>query len=86
MKRIIELHHKGKSIREIVRTLGIARNTVRWYLRNPGLRHPGKKAERPTKLEPFTGYIKERLAAGVFNCVVLLRELRTQGYKPRSIC
>ncbi len=80
MKRIIEMHHEGKSIREIVRTLGVARNTVRWYLRNPGLRHQGKRAKRPSKLEPFTDYIKKRLAAGVFNCVVLLRELRAQGY------
>ena len=80
MKRIIEMHHEGKSIREIVRTLGVARNTVRAYLRDPGLRQPAKRPKRPSALDPFTGYIKERIAAGVFNCVVLPREIRAQGY------
>lgn len=79
MKQIIELYHEGQSIREIARRLGVARNTVRWYLRNPGLRRR-ERPKRPSKLEPFTDYIKERLAAGVFNCVVLLRELKERGY------
>ncbi|MCL6592127.1 MAG: IS21 family transposase [Firmicutes bacterium] len=79
MKQIIELYREGHSIREIVRRLGVARNTVRWYLRNPGLRRK-ERAKRPSKLDPFVDYIKERLAAGVFNCAVLLRELKERGY------
>ncbi|MCX7635141.1 MAG: helix-turn-helix domain-containing protein [Syntrophales bacterium] len=79
MKQIIELYRAGHSIREIVRRLGVARNTVRWYLRNPGLCQRAR-GKRPSKLDPFTDYLKERLAAGVFNCVVLLRELRERGY------
>ena len=33
IRRIIELHHQGRRIREIVRLTGISRNTIREYLR-----------------------------------------------------
>ena len=33
-----------------------------------------------SKLEPFKAYLNERLQAGVWNAVVLLRELRERGY------
>lgn len=34
----------------------------------------------PSKLDPYKEYITERLGDGVFNCVVLLREIRARGY------
>ena len=35
---------------------------------------------RPTGLDAFKPFLEKRLAAGVWNAVVLLRELREQGY------
>jgi transposase len=34
----------------------------------------------PSKLEPYKGYLKERLRAGVWNAAVLLRELHERNY------
>lgn len=80
VKAIYELQGK-QSIRKIAETLGISRNTVRRYLRDPDgalVRKPRPK--QPSKLDPYKEYIMSRLAEGVDNCVVLLREIRQQGY------
>src|SRR5207237_10222701 len=80
VKELLELHGQRRSIREIARTLQVSRNTVRKYLRAPGLPTAKPRPRRPSKLDPLTGHARARLAAGVTNCVVLLRELRVQGY------
>jgi transposase len=80
MKRLYELHGQGRSIRRIAAELGIARNTVRTYLRAEGVPKPKPRRRRGSCLDPFASYVDERLAAGVTNCVVLLRELRARGY------
>lgn len=80
MKRLYELHGQGLSIRRIAAELGIARNTVRTYLRAAGVPSPKPRPKRGSYLDPFAPYLDERLASGVTNCVVLLRELRSQGY------
>jgi len=67
-------------MRNIARTLGISRNTVRKYLRSPGLEPPGVRPRRPSKLAGHEAYIRARLADGVEGRVLLLRELRRQGY------
>ncbi|MGC7880292.1 helix-turn-helix domain-containing protein, partial [Desulforudis sp. 1190] len=80
MKQIIELHGKGESIRAITRLLDVSRNTVRRYLREPGIPKPKPRAKRGSKLDPYKDYIQKRLSEGVDNCVVLLREIRELGY------
>ncbi|NLG67941.1 MAG: hypothetical protein GX496_00025 [Firmicutes bacterium] len=81
MKEIHALGKENKSIRSIAETLGISRNTVRKYLRNPGLPEPKPRPPRPSKLDPYREYIKRRmLQDGVTNSQVLLRELRAMGY------
>lgn len=80
MKRLYELHGQGRSIRQIAAELGIARNTVRAYLRAEGVPSAKPRPKRGSCLDPFAPSIDARLAAGVTNCVVLLRELRVQGY------
>ena len=35
---------------------------------------------RSSKLDPYTGYVDQRLDEGLENCVVLYRELRNLGY------
>jgi transposase len=80
VRAMYELRGKGQSIRSIARELGVARNTVRKYLRSPEIPKAKPPAKRASKLDPFKGYIEQRLSHGVDNCVVLLRELREQGY------
>lgn len=78
------LARQGVPIRAIARQMGVSRNTVRRYLRADGLRRYGPRRPRRTKLDPFKGYVSERLrlAGGVvIPATVLLRELHEQGYR-----
>ena len=77
------LHRHGKSIREIAREMGVSRNTVRRYLRDEEAERYKARPPRPTKLDPFKGYLAERLAAAAPERIpgsVLLTELRERGY------
>lgn len=79
------LHRQGHGIKTIARQLGISKNTVRKYLKEPiELPAYASRPARPTKLEPFKPYILERIAAAKpkwIPAVVLLREIREQGYQ-----
>lgn len=78
------LHRQGKSIRAIARELGISRETVRKYLRAPDLAPSyGPRTPRPSKLDPFKGYLKMRIAEAAprrLPATVYLRELWGLGY------
>ena len=76
------LSRQGKSIREIARTLGVSRNTVRRYLR--GQKVPRYRREaRAGKLDSYKRYLGERVKAAApewIPAAVLFRELRMLGY------
>ena len=80
MKQLYELKGEGRSIRAIARDLGVSRNSVRKYLRSPQVPRAKEPTPRGSKLDPYKEYLRERLAEGLENCVVLLRELRGRGY------
>ena len=80
MEEIYEMKGAGQSIRGIAGELGIARNTVRRYLKSPEVVRPKPRTQRAYKLDPYTGYIDRRLDEGLENCVVLHRELKALGY------
>ena len=61
--------------------MGLARNTVLRYLNSPEAMVPKPRPPRGSRLDPYTEHIDRRLAEGLENCVVLLRELRTLGYQ-----
>ena len=81
MKELYELSGEGRSMRAIARELGISRTTVRRYVRSPEVPKPKPRAKRGSKLDPYTEYIDGRLLDGLYNCVVLLREIRELGYQ-----
>jgi transposase len=80
VNEIQELKRQGLSISQIAAHTGFNRRTVRKYLTHPGIPRYKARVPRPNKLAPFVPFIEQRLAAGVWNAVVLLRELREQGY------
>jgi transposase len=70
---------EGKSIRETARELGLARNTVRRYVREQAPR--GARPQRGSLLDPY----KAQIVAWVqddhlLNCPTMLERLRQQGY------
>ena len=80
MQQIYALAGQGMPVREIARTLGVSRNSVRKYLRAPEVPVAKARAPRPSLLDPYKDYVRVRLADGLDNCEVLLRELRARGY------
>ena len=81
MKEIYEMHGRGRSARAIARDLGLARNTVLRHLTSPEAMLPKPRPPRGSRLDPHAEHIDRRLAEGLENCVVLLRELRARRYR-----
>jgi transposase len=81
VKQIYDLQGAGYSIRTIATRLDVARNTVRKYLRAPEVPKPVPRPARSSLLDPYKPYLQGRLAEGLDNAVVLLRELRARGYE-----
>lgn len=81
MKEICELKRQGLSITQISALTGCDPKTIRKYLDNQHTPTYGPRQPRPSLLDPFKPYMKERLAAGVWNAAVLLRELKERGYQ-----
>src|SRR5712691_7318749 len=79
---IHDLRAQGKSIQDIAITLGIARNTVRKYLRHPELvAMPHPRPNRRSKLDPFKEQIKKwTLEDHCYNCEAMLPRLLAMGY------
>lgn len=76
---IHELATQGKSIHAIARELGIARNTVRRYLRGKPEAVPRPK--RGSKLDAFKGQIHRWINEDhLLNCEVMLPRLQAMGY------
>lgn len=79
--RVLAKH--GKGVREIARELGLSRNTVRRYLREPTAARYSARTPRASKLEPYKRYIVDRMTAAaphVIPASVLLAECRARGY------
>jgi transposase len=76
---IHELQTQGKSIREIARELGIARNTVRRYLRGKPEAVPRPK--RGSVLDAYKAQIRQWVQQDhLYNCETMLPRLQEQGY------
>jgi transposase len=83
VNRIRELAVQGKPIRAIAKELGLARNTVRKYVR--GEAGARARPKQPSKLDPYA----ERLRRWVcedhqYNCETLVRRLQAIGYAGKT--
>lgn len=80
-QRVKELHAQGMSLRRIGEELGLARNTVRKYFREPPEPPmPTPRALRASLLDPYDDYLLERLSQGCRNAAQLFREIQGKGF------
>ncbi len=75
---IRSLHKEGHSIKDIARTTGRSRNTVRKVLRESP--EGFQKPERHSRLDPFKGYLRERWESCGLSAIRLLPEIQAMGY------
>lgn len=83
LMRIRILSEQGQSIRDIARSMGVSRNTVRRYLREQDAGVYGPRLSRGSKLDPWKGYLRARIehaAPDWIPATVLYRELVERGY------
>lgn len=73
------LVNRGVYIKDIAADLGVHPKTVRRALQRGAAPAPNR-GSRPSKLDPFKPLVDRLLADGVWNGVVILRELQAQGY------
>ncbi|HUP24698.1 MAG TPA: IS21 family transposase [Thermoanaerobaculia bacterium] len=75
---------QGESVSAVARELGMDRKTVRKL--GTATMAPVRQAgpRRPSKLDPFEPYLRERLAAGMTNSAVLRAEIAARGYTGKS--
>lgn len=75
---------QGMSIRDITRQLGVSRNTVRRYLRDPSAAEgPDPGPGRPSELEPFKDWLRRRVESAAprrLPATALHREIADLGY------
>jgi transposase len=80
-QRVHELHEAGMSLRKIGEELGLARNTVRTYVRQaPEPPLPTPRPLRASRLDPYEDYLLERWSQGQRNAAQLYREISERGY------
>jgi transposase len=74
-----DLRRNGLSIREIARTTGLSRNSVRAILRER-VHQAFQSPHRGSKLDPFKGFIDNRLKGCPLSAVRILEEIEPMGY------
>jgi transposase len=78
---VVAAQASGVSLHAIARTLGLARNTVRRYVRGavfPGRSH---RPARMSKVARFSAYLQTRWEAGEHTSALLFREIAALGYR-----
>ncbi len=81
-QRVQELHASGMSLRKIGEELGLARNTVRKYFRQPPEAPlPTPRPLRASQLDPYEDYLLARWGQGERNAAQLHREIGERGYR-----
>jgi len=77
---VVALDKHGRSQGEIAREVGIGRKTVRRFLRAGTFPERAQPRRRPTILDPYEPYLRERWTAGCHNGLQLWRELQERGF------
>ena len=76
-----ELLRDGVSISAIAHRTGYDRTTIRRIRDQDGHPVPQERPRRPSQLDPYAAYLRQRVDAGVRNATKLSTELQRQGYR-----
>lgn len=79
-EQVMALYRTGTSIQGIMRETGLARRTIRTFIRADGFPERAPRAARPGIVTPYESYLQERLEAGCQNGQELWHELKERGY------
>ncbi|MBD3337063.1 MAG: IS21 family transposase [Candidatus Eisenbacteria bacterium] len=80
-RRIHYLHDsEGLTVAQIAGTLSLDPRTVSYWIDQPKF-HPRKTAPRPSKLDPFKGYVRRLLETHTYSAPQILQRLRQVGYE-----
>lgn len=77
---IKELHERGLYRKDIADRLGVHPKTVTRALKQGEAPSRRRRRQKYVKLKPYLGKVDELLAAGVYNAVVIYREIQALGY------
>ena len=80
---IKELHERGLYRKDIADRLGVHPKTVTRALKKGDAPSRRRRRQKYLKLKPYLGKVDELLAAGVYNAVVIYREIQALGYTGR---
>lgn len=78
---IKDLQSKGVGICAIARKLGVARNTVKKYLRCDAPPCHARGAGKPSSVLPFAEYLEKRWREGAHNGFLLWQEIKERGFR-----
>jgi len=78
---VVALHQQGFGVSQIAREVGIGRKTVRRFLRAGSFPEQAPSPRRPSLLDPYEPYLRERWTAGCHNALQLWRDLQARGFK-----
>jgi len=80
-QQVQALHRQGVSLIKIAAQLGLARNTVRTYVRQPpDPTAPKPRPLRASQLDPYEAHLLKRWREGCRNAALLHREISEMGY------
>jgi transposase len=74
------LHQQGVSLREIARRFGMARKTVRQFIRAESFPERSRPASRGSLLDSYKPYLLKRWQQGCCNSAQLYEEIKAAGY------
>jgi len=77
---VVTLRQRGVSISAISERLGVDRRTVRRYVAADTFPEIAQRRPRPSILDPWKPYLRQRWAEGCHNGSRLWREIKAQGY------
>jgi transposase len=81
---MMRLRENGMSLRDIARTLHLARGTIRRWLRAgsfPERAHRNRKPMRSRSITPYTAFLEQRMSEGMRNLKRLHQEIRERGFR-----
>lgn len=78
---VVRLHQDGLPVRAIAQRLRMHRRTVRLFIRAGRFPERASPKTRPSQLDTYRGYLRQRWEAGCHNATALWHELRAQGFR-----